>query len=222
MRSCCKATASSCFRARSGVASHRARSEPEGISGVEPPGPVAGSLKTCQMPALPNRSACGFPARTSPTMSPARSQARPSLPFSRAWSLSSISVRSQAWLPSRGPIASDTRSPGRIATGSSGPNSTGFGPAATPAASRSLVAPRRSSTVQVTPLPHSGWACVTLPATRTAPASGLRQPTATARLGVGWTATPWARRLPGIRTSWSEAFVNRIGRSGEPQPFTKS
>ena len=66
---------------------------------------------------------------------------------------------------------------------------------------RRRVGPRRSSSDQVTPLPHSGCACVTAPSMRNVAVTGLRQPTATRSVGEGCTATLCGFMLPGMRTA---------------------
>ena len=95
-------------------------------------------------------------------------------------------------------------------------------PCAMPLASRCRVAPRRSSSDQVTPLPHSGCACVTLRSTRKVAVTGLRQPTAARSVGDGCTATLCGFMLPGMRTCWSDELASSSGVSLRPQPLMKS
>ena len=88
-----------------------AASRPGSPGRSRPPGPAR--CRSARRSALPNRSACGLPASTSLETSAARSHVRP--PAVGLASFKSIAVRSQAWLPSRGPINSETRSPVRTA-----------------------------------------------------------------------------------------------------------
>ena len=82
-----------------------------------------------------------------------------------------------------------------------------------PAASAGRELPRRNSSAQVTPLPHSGCACWIVPSTRNVVATGLRQPTTTRSFGDGWTATPCGFMLPGTRTRWSEELAMTLNES---------
>src|SRR6185369_9770377 len=105
---------------------------------------------------------------------------------------------------------------------SMGPDLASLAPWAVPAARRRRVAPRRNSSAQDTPLPHSGCAWTTWASTRRFPAIGLRQPTAACSFGEGCTATPCGFILPGMRTCWPEELATRFGVSLLPQPLIKS
>ena len=113
-------------------------------------------------------------------------------------------------------------SPAWTRRSSTGPTLTSGPRTATPEARRWRVAPRRTSSAQVTPLPHSGWAWVTPALTFTLAETGLCQPTTACRVGEGCTATPCGFMLPGTRTCWSDELARRFGNSPVHQPLTKS
>ncbi len=122
-------------------------------------------------------------------------------------------------------MKTDTKSPGCTRRRSTGPKPAGFAPRASPDASVCRVLPRRNSTAQVTPAPHSACARVIVPSTRNVAATGLCQPIAAFSVFDGCTATPRGFMLPGTRTCCVvEAFASSIGNCAvaDPQPCTKS
>ena len=127
-------------------------------------------------------------------------------------------MRSQLWSP-RGPISRETKSPALTVTLSMGSIFAAWPRSTTPPASFRRSPPRRSSSDQVRPLPHSGWAWTTRDSIRARPVIGLRQPTATFRVGEGWTATLRGFRIPGMRTSRSDELATMLGVWGLPQPL---
>ena len=91
----------------------------------------------------------------------------------------------------------------------------------TPLASTSRVWPRRNSSAHVTPLPHSGCACCTLPLSRSAAVTGLRQAITDASVGDGWVATLCGFMVPGMRTMASDEFASTLSASAPVQPLMK-
>jgi hypothetical protein len=122
-----------------------------------------------------------------------------------------MAVRSHTWLPSRGPITSDNRSPCLMKSFSTGPTVCAWASPAIPAASLLRDVPRRSSRCHATPLPQARCARWTRPVTFTGPSIGLRQPTATRTVGAGCTATLCGCRSPGML----HELVRRIGHNAQ-------
>ena len=201
------------------AARQRAKREPSGIAVSSAPPRASGSLKKCQTAGWPKRSAWGLPAKMAGETSPERLQTCAAIEVSV--NCKSTRVRSQEWLPSRGPTDRHTTSPTPTVTGGSGPKRTSLAPCETPEANVWRVAPRRSSSTQLTPLPHSVWECCTKPSTLKVPATGPRHPTITRREGDGCTATLWGRIRPGTRTSRSEELAVTLKASAAVQPWMK-